>query len=100
MRDWSQLTVHDVELSIRTTGCIDRWRPGITLGELDKMPNDMLLGIRYFGRKSLIELREMIKYLRTPKMEAELEHWVYEHRSLIFALMRGEAVIVLKDKAE
>jgi DNA-directed RNA polymerase alpha subunit len=55
--------IRDVGLSIRTTHCLENG--GInTLSEVDQMSVDDLLALPNFGRKSLNELRDIIKEIK------------------------------------
>lgn len=94
---WQDATVADVEFSVRTTNALQAWRYGITLGEIDKMPDLDLLRLPNFGRKSLREVREVISGLREGRQrdDTDIILWVMEHRHLVRALMNGEAEIRL-----
>lgn len=59
-RSWRDVSIHECEFSVRTTNQLDRWRKGLTLGDLDDLSDDVLLAVKFFGRKCLREVREMI----------------------------------------
>lgn len=92
---WEDAKISDVEFSVRTTNALQAWRFGVTLGEIDKMPDLDLLRLPNFGRKSLREVREVIANLREGRLggDQDLILWVMEHRNLVRALMAGEAEI-------
>ena len=98
---WHERTIDDLELSHRTSRIISAWRPGITLGELAWMPGRKLLALPQFGRRSLNELRDAIRYEREmdtrfqATAEAEkIAAWVEENRGTIMAIIKGEMAIV------
>lgn len=64
---WEDATIAECEFSVRVVNQLGRWRPGITLGELDKISDDVLLKVPHFGRKSLREVRELIASVKPPE---------------------------------
>jgi DNA-directed RNA polymerase subunit alpha len=57
------MTLQDMELSIRSYNCLHN--DGLeTAGEIDAKTDRELLCLANFGRRSLWEVREVIKYLK------------------------------------
>lgn len=88
--------IADLELSVRATNCLQNWRPGITIEELDKMSDLDLLRIPHMGRRTVKEIREVIRSVRQSQLSIsqEVMLWADAHQTLVLALIRGEAVIV------
>jgi len=63
-RCWEDATLDECEFSVRVVNQLSRWRSGVTLGELDKTPDEVLLKVPHFGRKSLREVRELIESVK------------------------------------
>lgn len=85
-----------LELSIRASNALRRWRPDLTVQDLISITDAELLRIPHMGPRSVKEIREAVRALKLiPRSEPDdLSDWVERHRTLVLALMRGEAVIV------
>jgi hypothetical protein len=88
-----------LELPVRAYNALRAWRPDITLAELHAISDDELLRVPGMGRRSVRDIRESVEAIEAITGEdraakKRLHEWVDAHRTLVLALMRGEAVIV------
>lgn len=91
-----------LELPIRAYNALRSWKPDVTVAELRGMSEDKLMHIRGMGRKSARAVVESVGEPEPPVVEPgpaaveaeQVERWVADHKTLILALARGEAIVV------
>ena len=86
-----------MEFSVRLTNCLIN-SPFATLGEAARQPNRELRAMPRMGPKTVSEFRATLEYLRqsTTAPDEDVVLWATEHRTLILALMRGEAFVTAR----
>lgn len=94
------ISIRDMELSVRTSNCLQASGRYKTAADLDAETDDRLLRIPHLGPRCLKEIRTAIKGIRGAKLNIteEVMLWASDHQTLVQALIRGEAVIVPKIK--
>ena len=106
MASWRDILVNDCEFSIRAENCLkNHFGIDATLGQVTDASDMELLRIPHFGRRSLNEVRDVIRYYENPPPQVEpvtgmpldLLYWCAKHQFVLRALMHGEAKILLED---
>lgn len=88
--------INDCEFSVRTRNALQRIGRFRTLADLDQVTDDDLHRWPGLGPRCIREIRETIKAVRfsTLTLEEDMINWVVQHKTLVRALMNGEAVIM------
>lgn len=93
-----QLSINEVEFSVRTHRILQDSGRYPTLGHLAQTSDSTLLMLPGMGRKCLKEIREVIKTVTEGPLSGDdlIVTWALSHRLLVQALINGEATIVPK----
>lgn len=107
MNDYSFLKnypLRTLELSVRATNALIRWRPEGTLYDIWKMTDEEVLAIPKFGKTCLKEIRQVLSTLtngvQTATVPADLVEFCANNVYILRALRDGNASVNISLKQD